>query len=82
MQDLEDSDITQENPKICFDNALSKNLFNRFDMLFYMYMYSKEGRDYFKHQNTRDYISCSRSNPSYNPKWVIKNGMETLTFDK
>lgn len=60
MQDLEDKDITIEDSKICFDNALSKNLFNRFDMLFYMYMYSKEGRDYFKNQNTRDYISCTR----------------------
>jgi len=60
----------KENPKACFDNALSKNLFDRFEMLYYMYMYSKNGRDYFKHQNTRDYISCSESDPSY--KWLDK----------
>jgi len=49
-----------ENPRGCFDNALSKGLFDRFEMLYFMYMYSKEGRDYFKHQNTRNYVSCQR----------------------
>jgi len=76
-------DITvKENSRACFDNALSKNLFDRFEMLYYMYMYSKNGRDYFKNQNTREYISCAESDPSYNPKWVIRHGMEILTFDK
>lgn len=64
-------DITvKENSRACFDNALSKNLFDRFEMLYYMYMYSKNGRDYFKNQNTREYISCAEHNSSYD--WLDK----------
>ena len=52
--------FVDENSRSCFDNALSEGLFNRFEMLYFKYMYSKEGRDYFKHQNTRNYVSCQR----------------------
>ena len=45
-----------------FDNALSKGLFNRFDMLYYSYQYSKGDRDYFKHETVRNTISCQREN--------------------
>ena len=68
---MQEKNEVKDNPRACFDNAISKNLFNRFDMLYYMYMYSKDGRDYFKNQNTRDYISCSESDPSH--KWLDKH---------
>jgi hypothetical protein len=36
-----------------FRNAIKQG----FDYHDYMYMYSKDGRDYFKHIDTREYVS-------------------------
>ena len=40
-------------PSDAFARAIAKGLTNPDD---YMYMYTKEGKDYFKHIDTRDYI--------------------------
>ena len=44
----------RENPNDAFDNAIKRGLDNPWD---YMYMYSENGRDYFKHKDTRKYKS-------------------------
>ncbi len=44
----------RENPDDAFDNAIKKGMKNPDD---WMYMYSKNCRDYFKHCDTRRYIS-------------------------
>ncbi len=41
-------------PEEAFKNAIAKGMSNPED---FMYMYSKDGLDYFKHKDTREYIS-------------------------
>lgn len=48
------SGLTIRNPDQAFLNAIKKGLLNPYD---YMYMYSAGGKDYFKHIDTRSYIS-------------------------
>lgn len=44
----------RENPDDAFDNAIKRGMKHPED---WMYMYSEKGRDYFKHHDTRNYIS-------------------------
>ena len=44
----------QRDHKIAFENAKAKGLNNPNE---YMYMYSKDGKDFFKNTNFRNYIN-------------------------
>lgn len=44
----------RENPEEAFENAIKRGMKNPDD---WMYMYSENNRDYFKHIDTRNYIS-------------------------
>jgi len=46
-------------PELAFNNAIQKGLKNPGD---YMYMYSENGYDYFKHYVTRSYIKFKNKN--------------------
>ncbi|NLD46170.1 MAG: hypothetical protein GX660_03080 [Clostridiaceae bacterium] len=46
--------LTIRDPEQAFQNAIKKGLKNPDD---YMYMHSAEGKDFFKHIDTRSYIS-------------------------
>ena len=50
--------MIRENSEKAFINAINKGLSNPED---YMYMYSVNGKDYFKHIVTRKYISFSQN---------------------
>ena len=41
-------------PGDAFDRAIAKGLKQPED---YMYMYTKDGKDYFKHRDTREYVT-------------------------
>ena len=56
----------RENPQDAFDNAIKKGMKNLDD---WMYMYSENGKDYFKHYDTRNYTSY----PQYGPINKMKN---------
>lgn len=49
---MSQSELLRDSQK-AFENAINKGL----DYHYYMYMYSKDGQDYFKHINTREYVS-------------------------
>ena len=58
------TDITFRSSEAAFDSALrtgqlSTHPEGRRPVGRYMYMYSKAGRDYFKHIDTRQYVSAS-----------------------
>ncbi len=58
------TDLTFRSSEAAFDNALrtgqlSSHPKGRRQVGRYMYMYSKAGRDYFKHIDTRQYVSAS-----------------------
>lgn len=55
----------RENPQDAFDNAIKRGMKNPED---WMYMYSENNRDYFKHHDTRKYISY----PQFGPIEMIK----------
>lgn len=46
--------MIRENPQDAFDNAIKRGMKNPDD---WMYMHSENGRDYFKHHDTRNYTS-------------------------
>ena len=48
----------REKPQDAFDNAIKLGMKNPDD---WMYMYSNNGRDYFKHHDTRNYTSFPQS---------------------
>lgn len=52
-------EIKFRNTKEAFQNAINKQAFgkNNKDLGLYMYMYSSEGIDYFKHSISREYVS-------------------------
>lgn len=56
----------RENAEEAFDNAIKRGMKNPQD---WMYMYSKNGKDYFKHCDYRTYMSY----PQYGIVEVIKN---------
>ena len=47
-------DMYQIDSTVAFENAISKGLKNPFD---FMYMYSKDNKDYFKNVMDRSYIN-------------------------
>ena len=47
-------DMYQRDHKDAFENAISKGLNNPGD---FMYMYSKDNKDYFKHMMDRSYVN-------------------------
>ena len=53
--DSEDEELERD-PEEAFSNAIKKGLKNPDD---YMYMYSNNNKDYFKHIDTREYIEFS-----------------------
>lgn len=53
--DFEDEEFERD-PEEAFSNAIKKGLKNPDD---YMYMYSDNNKDYFKHIDTREYIEFS-----------------------
>lgn len=55
-----------ENPDKAFENAIKRGMKHPED---WMYMYSQNGRDYFKHCDTR----CYKSYPQYGMIKTIKN---------
>jgi len=59
----------RENPEKAFDNAIKRGMKNPND---WMYMYSENGRDYFKHINTRNY----KSYPQFGVIDTIKNKIQ------
>ncbi|MFG6319180.1 MAG: hypothetical protein K1W33_04900 [Clostridia bacterium] len=59
----------RENPEEAFDNAIKRGMKNPND---WMYMYSENGRDYFKHIDTRNY----KSYPQFGVIDTIKNKMQ------
>ena len=52
-------DIYFIDPREAFENALARETFTLQDADEYMYMYSREGRDYFKHIDTRTYTQVA-----------------------
>lgn len=60
----------RENPDDAFENAIKRGMKNPND---WMYMYSKNGRDYFKHCDTR----CYKSYPQFGVIKRIKNKMQS-----
>ena len=59
----------RENPQDAFDNAIKKGMKNPDD---WMYMYSNNGRDFFKNCWTRNY----KSYPQYGTIEKMKNTLE------
>ena len=55
----------RENPQDAFDNAIKRGMKNPDD---WMYMHSENNRDYFKHCDTRKYVSY----PQFGPIEMIK----------
>lgn len=51
----------RENPQDAFNNAIKRGMKNPED---WMYMYSKNGKDFFKHQLTRRYTSYPQEGKS------------------
>ena len=49
-----------ENIKSVFENAIKHNQTVKYNPDKYMYMYSKENTDYFKHKDTRQYTTVER----------------------
>ena len=47
---------SQEEVQIAFENAISRGAFSEHGAGYYMFMYRKDGNDYFKHRDTREYI--------------------------
>lgn len=60
--------MIRENPQDAFDNAIKRGMKNPND---WMYMHSENGRDYFKHHDTRNYTSY----PQIGPLQKIKNAI-------
>lgn len=60
----------RENPDDAFDNAIKRGMKNPDD---WMYMYSNNGRDYFKHHDTRNYTSYPQHGIIEKIKNVITN---------
>ena len=59
----------RENPDDAFENAIKRGMKNPED---WMYMYSENGRDYFKHCDSR----CNRSYPQFGLVETIKNKIQ------
>ena len=59
----------RENPEDAFDNAIKRGMKNPDD---WMYMYSENGKDYFKHYFSR----CYRSYPQFGVIEKIKNKIQ------
>lgn len=59
----------RENPDDAFDNAIKRGMKDPDD---WMYMYSKNKRDYFKHCDTGEYVSF----PQYGPIKKSKTSYE------
>ncbi len=66
------SALTIRDPDQAFLNAIKKGLKNPYD---YMYMHSDGGKDYFKHIDTRMYISFDIDN-----KISLKNILKKLSI--
>lgn len=58
----------RENSEDAFDNAIKLGMKNPDD---WMYMYSNKGKDYFKHHDTRNYISFPQSGIAAKIKKII-----------
>tara|TARA_R100000687_G_scaffold70018_1_gene59545 strand:- start:871 stop:1116 length:246 start_codon:yes stop_codon:yes gene_type:complete len=54
-----------ENTKAVFENALNRNDLIKFNVDKYMYMYTKHNSDFFKHKETRDYVSVFNDRTIY-----------------
>lgn len=61
----------RKNPEDAFDNAIRRGMKNSND---WMYMYSENGRDYFKHYITRSY----KSYPQFGVVDAIKNSIQRV----
>lgn len=59
----------RENPKDAFDNAIKRGMKNPED---WMYMYSKNGKDFFKHCDNR----CYKAYPQFGVIEKIKNKIQ------
>lgn len=59
----------RENPEDAFNNAIKRGMKNPED---WMYMYSKNGKDFFKHCDSR----CYKSYPQFGVIEKIKNKIE------
>ena len=60
----------RENPQDAFDNAIKRGMKNPDD---WMYMYSENGKDYFKHCDTRNYTSYHQYGPINKMKNIISS---------
>lgn len=60
----------REDPDVAFENAIKKGMKRPED---WMYMYSENGRDYFKHCCNRGYISYPQLTIIEYIKRIIKN---------
>jgi len=55
--------ITMRDIQTAFNNASNKGLMNKPEE--YMYMYTKHNSDFFKHKETRDYVSVFNDRTIY-----------------
>lgn len=60
----------RENPDEAFENAIKRGMKNPED---WMYMYSENGRDYFKHHCSRGYTSYRQFGVIESIKNILKN---------
>ena len=65
----------RENPDDAFDNAIKRGMKNPED---WMYMYSENNRDYFKHIDTRNY----KSFPQFDTLEMIKRKIKKDRGDR
>lgn len=65
----------RENPEEAFENAIQRGMKKPED---WMYMYSENGRDYFKNCNNRGYISYSQFGIIEEIKVILKKGLENI----
>ncbi len=68
----------RKDPQKAFENA-EKRTFRNLEN--YMYMYSKNYRDYFKHCDTRNYISCRQYNIFTTIYLKIRDKIEGIKFN-
>ena len=65
----------RENPEDAFENAIKRGMKNPED---WMYMYSENNKDYFKHIDTRNY----KSFPQFEKKEIIKKKIKKDRADR
>jgi len=68
----------RENPDEAFENAIQRGMKNPDD---WMYMYSENGRDYFKNYINRGYISYSQFGIIEEIKIILKKVLENIRKD-